>query len=66
MTDCGKCGKYWGQPNLCNGDGRLHHHSAVHTFEGDLTYLCIGCWKSDKQKWVEAEKGWVGYGRFQR
>jgi len=39
---CQRCGGE-SVPNICEGDGRYHHHGRVHTVAGGLEALCRPC-----------------------
>ena len=39
--------------NVCDGDGRLHHHGRVHTISGGLEALCKNCANVENGKWAE-------------
>lgn len=63
---CEECNRKEWCFQVCNGDGRVHHHGAIHTFEGWLKSVCNDCHQKDKEKWVQAKRGWQGYGKFQQ
>lgn len=54
MTLCEGCEEREGLPQVCNGDGRYHHHGMVHTYDGGLMWLCDECWKLDRAEWQAA------------
>lgn len=47
---CARCGAE-SVSNVCEGDGRLHHHGRVHTRAGDLQALCGPCGKVVADEW---------------
>jgi hypothetical protein len=47
---CERCGKP-GQPQVCPGDGRYHHHGEVHTVSGCLQWVCDLCCQTVADEW---------------
>lgn len=51
---CEICGENEWKVQYCNGDGRLHHHGAIHTKGGGLKRVCNKCANEDAKKWAQA------------
>lgn len=49
---CGRCGAE-SVPNICEGDGRLHHHGRIHTPGGKLEALCRSCGDAANGEWKQ-------------
>lgn len=49
---CQRCGAE-SVPNVCEGDGRFHHHGRVHTIGGGLEALCKSCGQIAAQEWKD-------------
>lgn len=47
---CERCGAE-SVPNVCEGDGKQHHHGRVHTKKGKLQALCGPCAKWIADEW---------------
>ncbi len=59
MADCDRfdeCG-HQGRPNICEGDGRSHHHGRVHTKAGGLEWLCGTHYQMDAASWRDGRGG---------
>lgn len=39
-------------PNVCPGDGRLHHHGKVHTADNGFVALCDNCIIAIDMEWT--------------
>ncbi len=53
---CERCGAE-SKVNICEGDGRVHHHGCVHTVEGRLLALCHECGEKATEDWRKARAG---------
>ncbi len=48
-----------GRPQICNGDGKYHHHGCVHEFPGTpikpgpWRWMCDEHYAEDKARWLE-------------
>lgn len=49
---CERCGAE-SVPNVCEGDGKQHHHGRVHTRAGDLQALCRPCGNIAAGEWKQ-------------
>lgn len=53
-VDCDHCETNDAKVQMCEGDGRIHHHGMVHVKDGGLMYLCDNCAEAEAKNWKQA------------